>query len=290
MKLNSPRDVRALLASRGIRPSKALGQNFLVDGNLLAWIADHAEVGPDDTVLEIGPGLGGLTEALAARARRVVAIEKDARLFDLLSERAAAWPNVEPILADGLEADFNALLGERRWKVVSNLPYSVGTRILVRLLEAEPPAERITVTLQSDVAERLTAEPGGAAYGLLAIWTRRLYQAKILRLLPPSVFYPPPAIVSAVVDLRRRPAPLCAPRNLPHFRELTRRAFMARRKQIRRILLDSPPELKTGADGDVEAALRKIGVAPEARSETLTIEAWGALSDALAAPTTGEER
>lgn len=281
MKLTSLRDVRALLAVRGIRPSKALGQNFLFDANLIEWIMNRAEVGPADEVLEIGAGLGGLTEALARRAGRVVAVETDARLMEILSERTAKLPNVERILGDALEMDVSALFGGSSWKVVSNLPYSVGTRILIQLVETKNCPERIVATLQRDVAERIIAEPGTAAYGLLAIWTQRRYAPCIAHEIRPSSFYPAPKVVSAVVDLRRRPAPRCAPRDLEHFRQLTRAAFLQRRKQIQRILRDLPPALAAVSAGTTEALLASLAIPPDARPENLSVEQWGALSDAL---------
>jgi len=282
MKLTSLRDVRALLDARGIRPSKALGQNFLHDANLIEWIVALAEVGPDDEVLEVGPGLGGLTEALAGRAGRVVAVETDRRLLAILAERTGDLPHLERIHGDALKTDFDALFGTRPWKVVSNLPYSVGTRVLVRFTESANPPARIVATLQRDVGERIVAKPGGAAYGVLAIWTQRLYDARLARSIPPTCFYPAPGVLSAVVDLRRRASPRCAPRDPALFRELTRRAFMRRRKQMRRILSDLPPELRPAGPPDPDEWLAAAGIAPEARPETLPVESWGALADALA--------
>ncbi len=281
MKLTSQRDVRALLDAHGIRPSKALGQNFLTDANLIEWIVARAEVGPDDEVLEVGPGLGGLTEALARRARRVVAVETDRRLLEILAQRTGTLPNVERLHEDALETDFEAWFAGCAWKVVSNLPYSVGTRLLVRFIDTAHPPERIVVTLQLDVGRRIIAGPGDAAYGLLAIWTQRLYEARIARTIPPTCFHPAPGVVSAVVDLRRRPTPRGAPRDLAHFRELTRRAFMRRRKQLRRILLDLPSALRPPGAPEPEELLHSLAVAAEARPETLTVETWAALSDAL---------
>lgn len=282
MKLTSLRDVRALLDARGIRPSKALGQNFLHDANLIEWIVALADVGPGDEVLEVGPGLGGLTEALARRAGRVVAVETDRRLLEVLAERTADLPNLERVHGDALKTDFDAWFGTRPWKVVSNLPYSVGTRVLIRFTETAHPPARIVATLQRDVGERIVAKPGCAAYGVLAIWVQRLYEARLARSISPSCFHPAPGVLSTVVDLRRRAAPRCAPRDPGLFRELTRRAFMRRRKQMRRILSDLPPEILPPGPPEPDEWLAAAGIAPESRPETVPVEGWGALSDVLA--------
>ena len=281
MKTTRTGDIRALLSARGIRPSKAMGQHFLCDENMARWIVRRSGVGPTDAVLEIGPGLGALTELLAQSAGEVVAIEADARLYNWLTDRFADYPAVRLVHADALDVDWPAFFGsDRHWMLVSNLPYSSGTRMLMRLFELPTPPPRALVTLQMDVAERMVAGPGSPAYGLLAIWGGREYEAQIVRSIPPECFHPPPGVVSAVIELRRRTTPLCAPRDLACFRELTRQAFMRRRKQMRRILLDLPPSLLS-EPFDPDAALRAAGVAPDARPETLPIQTWGALADAL---------
>ncbi len=282
MKATRSSDTRALLASLSVRPLKRLGQNFLCDENMARWIVRRAGIGPDSHVLEIGPGLGALTEFLAQEAGRVVAIEADIRLYGWLKERYATCSNVSFIHADALEVEWASLFDPgASWMLVSNLPYASGTRMMMRMFEMDDPPSRALVTLQADVAERLVAEPGAPAYGLLAIWRGRWFDARMIRAIPPACFYPPPHVASSVVELRRRSSPRCAPRNPEHFRDLTRLAFMRRRKQMRRILLDLPVCMRP-PDGFVpEDILRAVGVAPDARPETIAVESWGALADLL---------
>ncbi len=164
-----PSEVRRLLAELNVNPSKALGQNFLVDGNVLAIILDIIETAPDDEILEIGPGLGALTEPMARIARRVVAVEKDRRLYAWLENRFSEIANLEFIRGDILRTDHEALLRSGINKVVSNLPYAVGSAILVNFLNADKPPERMILTMQLEVAERLVAIPGDLAFGLLSL-------------------------------------------------------------------------------------------------------------------------
>ena len=264
MKLTSPKDVTELLASLKFRPSKTLGQNFLVDGNILRIMLDTAEIGPEDQVLEIGPGLGVLTEGLLARAKRVVAIELDKRLYAYLRERFAGEKNLELIPGDALDADFNALMKSGINKVASNLPYGAGSRILVELFESNPAPVRMSVTVQHEVADRLAAQPGTKKYGLLSVLAQLDYEVEIRKIVAASCFYPAPQVKSAIVSLRRRPVPREL-RDRAVFKDLVKKAFSQRRKQIGTIL--------RGAN------FENAGINPASRPEELYVEDWCRLAD-----------
>lgn len=280
MKLTRATELKAMLARRDIRPSRALGQNFLVDENLLRLLIDASGAGAGDRVLEIGPGPGALTAGLLERGCHVIAVEKDHRLADWLREHFAAEPRLQLIEADALEVDLDAILANGITHVVSNLPYSVGTRILVNLLHAPHAPRHLLVTVQNEVADRIVAVPGTKDYGLLSIWAQRTYDAKVVRTIRGSCFFPPPDVTSALVRLTRRTVPRGVLQDEPHFLNLTRRAFAARRKQIRRIVLDLTPELGV-APAAVDDWFRGLEISPEARPGDLAIEAWVRLANAL---------
>lgn len=280
MKPTRTSDLRFLLAERGIRPSRALGQNFLVDENIRRIILDAAALSSSDGVLEIGPGAGALTEGLVACAGRVTAIEKDRRLYEILAERFADRPNLRLVCADALEEDLDAHLAGGLGKVVANLPYSVGTRILVELVRAAHRPERMVVTLQTEVVQRLAAEPGTADYGLLTVWARRWYDVALVRRVGGGCFFPAPEVGSAVAALRRRDAPRIVLTSEAHFEALTRAAFQRRRKQMQRVMKDLPDEVGR-LEGDVAGWLEGLGIEPAARPENLPVEAWGRISNAM---------
>lgn len=282
MKLTRPSHLKLLLAGRGIVPSRAMGQNFLVDGNILRLIVDAAALNAADGAIEIGPGAGVLTEALVEQAGRVTAIEKDARLYAFLRERFADARSLALVHDDALDVDLAALVAAGYTKMVSNLPYSVGTRILMRLFEREPRPDLMVVTLQLEVGRRLTAPPGSRDYGLVSVHAQRLYDVEIVRRISGTCFYPPPEVDSAVIRLVRRPVPRATPSSLPHFRALVKGAFTRRRKQIQRVL----QEMEESPRGMARATpewFRVLGIDPAARPETLSAEQWCALSDALCA-------
>ncbi|MBI2442214.1 MAG: ribosomal RNA small subunit methyltransferase A [Lentisphaerae bacterium] len=236
MKLTCPSKVRAILAEWNIRPKKALGQNFLIDANILEIILATAGLTAEDEVLEIGTGLGVLTEPLARAARRVVTVEKDPRLWPWLKQRLLGFPNVELVCHDILKMDLEALLRSGINKVVANLPYSSGSAILVKLLQAQTPPAQLTVMLQTDVAARLTAKPHHKEFGLLALWTSLRYDVAICKTVSPRCFYPAPEVRSAIVKLvQRKDAPTDFP-SRHFFYALTKFAFAQRRKQLKTIL------------------------------------------------------
>ncbi|MHC0052693.1 16S rRNA (adenine(1518)-N(6)/adenine(1519)-N(6))-dimethyltransferase RsmA [Actibacterium sp. D379-3] len=269
--------LREVIATHGLSAKKSLGQNFLLDLNLTAKIARQAGDLTQCDVLEVGPGPGGLTRGLLAEgARRVLAIEKDARCMAPLAEIAAAYPGrLEVLNGDALAIDPVQHLTPPI-RVVANLPYNVGTELLVRWLT--PPAwppfwESLTLMFQKEVAERIVAQPGGKAYGRLAILAQWRAEAKIVMTLPPEAFTPPPKIHSAVVHLERRTAPLY-PADPAVLSRVVAAAFNQRRKMLRASLKGVAP--------DIEDILRTAGLEPTLRAEQVPIEGFCALARAVA--------
>ena len=269
LRLTSPAAVRRLLDAAGVRPSRALGQNFLVDANILRIVLDAADLRPDDRVLEIGAGLGVLTGALAARVACVLTIEKDARLLELARRRLAATPGIEWLRADALDVDLEARLAGGLNKVVSNLPYSAGTDLLLALACAEHRPARMVVTLQADVADRLAAAPGAASYGPLSVAVQLVCEVRRVHAVSPTCFWPVPAVWSAVVRLDRRPPPAGGVGRVADFAAFVRASFAPRRKQIGSILSG-----RAGAEGDARAWLAEAAVPPAARPEDLAVDDW----------------
>lgn len=277
--------LREVIARHGLRARKALGQHFLLDLNLTGRIARAVgEFLPGaagdltrGSVIEVGPGPGGLTRALlAAGARHVIAIEKDARCIAALAELVAAYPGrLEVIEGDALELDA-ASLGTAPRRIVANLPYNVATPLLLRWLTclvAEPAAfAGLVLMFQKEVAGRLTARPDGKAYGRLSVMTQWLCEVEALFDLPPRAFTPPPKVTSTVVGLRPRPRPL-APALQPLLERVTAAAFGQRRKMLRQSL--------KSLGVDVVELLAKAGVPETARAEELNVEAFCALARAL---------
>jgi 16S rRNA (adenine1518-N6/adenine1519-N6)-dimethyltransferase len=282
MKLTRPSHLKLLLAERGIIPSRAMGQNFLVDGNILRLILDAASLEASDGVIEIGPGAGVLTEAMAEQAGRVTAIEKDARLYAFLRERFSDVRSLTLVHDDAMDVDLAALVAAGYTKMVSNLPYSVGTRILMRLFEKEPRPDLMVVTLQLEVGRRLTAPPGSRDYGLVSVHAQRLYDVEIVRRISGTCFHPPPDVESAVIRLVRRPIPRAIPSSPAHFQALVKGAFTRRRKQIQRVLQEME-EAPRGMARATPEWFATLGIDPAARPETLSAEQWCSLSDALCA-------
>ncbi|PIE06698.1 MAG: 16S rRNA (adenine(1518)-N(6)/adenine(1519)-N(6))-dimethyltransferase [Rhodobacterales bacterium] len=268
--------LREVIARHGLRAKKSLGQNFLLDLNLTARIARAAGGLAGADVLEIGPGPGGLTRGLLAEgARRVLAVEKDARAMAALEEIAAQYPGrLELLNADALEVDAAARLTPPI-KVVANLPYNVGTELLVRWLTPErwPPFwESLTLMFQKEVAARITARPGSKAYGRLAILAQWRTEPRLVMELPPEAFTPPPKIRSAVVHLTALPSPRF-PAPADGLQRLTATAFQQRRKMLRASLKGLHPE--------ISEVLEACGIPPTARAEEIDLERFCALARAL---------
>jgi len=280
VRLLSPADVRGLLAAHDLRPSRALGQNFLADPNTARRIVRLAGVGPGDRVLEVGPGIGSLTVALAeavSPSGEVLALELDRHLLPVLSEVVADLP-VRVEHGDALTADYGRLLGSGgpsggRWTMVSNLPYNVATPLMAHLLDEVPALGVLSVMVQKEVAERLAAPPGTRACGAISVKVAYHATAAIVGVVPPTVFVPRPKVDSAIVRFERRPAPPVDVPSPDGLFALARAGFAQRRKTLRQALR---PLLGTR----VEAVLAEAGIASMARAETLTLQQWGALARA----------
>ena len=262
-----------VIRAHGLVATKRLGQNFLLDLNLTAKIARAAGDLKGVDVLEVGPGPGGLTRGLLAMgARRVVAVEKDPRCLPALAEIAAAYPGrLEVVAGDALAVETTALL-RPPVKVVANLPYNVGTELLVRWLTPPdwPPFwQSLTLMFQREVAERIVARPGGKAYGRLALLAQWRCEARIVMTLPPEAFLPAPKVHSAVVHLRALPAPRY-PADATVLSRVVAAAFNQRRKMLRSALKGITP--------DIEARLRAAGLSPTDRAETVSLEGFCALA------------
>ncbi len=269
--------LREVIATHGLSAKKALGQNFLLDLNLTAKIARQAGDLSSCDVLEVGPGPGGLTRGLLAEgARRVVAVEKDARCLPALAEIAAAYPGrLEVLNADALALDWAAHLTPPI-KVVANLPYNVGTELLVRWLTPAswPPVwTSLTLMFQREGAERIVAQPGGKAYGRLAVLAQWRCAARIAMTLPPEAFTPPPKVRSAVVQIEALPEPRF-PADQAVLERVVATAFNQRRKMLRAALKGLSPE--------IEDHLRAAGLRPTDRAEQVPIEGFCALARSLA--------
>lgn len=274
--LTSPSGVRAWIAAHEFLPSKVLGQNFLIDGNILRIMVETAEIGSEDRVLEIGPGLGIVTELLAAQAQQVVAIEKDHRLFKHLSAAFSEQPKLSLLHADALDLNLEDLIREHRLnKMVANLPYSVASRIMVELFMVTPGLDRMVITVQLEVAERMCARVDTPDYGLLSIWAQLDYEAKIAKRISPSCFHPRPQVTSAIVSLRRVHERRAALRDPALFDRLLKHAFSRRRKQIGTIL--------NSFHHEGSPALARAGIDPKRRPETIPVAEWIRLADELKA-------
>jgi 16S rRNA (adenine1518-N6/adenine1519-N6)-dimethyltransferase len=265
-------DIAALLAEHGLRPSRALGQNFVADPNTVRRIARLADIGPGSSVLEFGAGLGSLTLALAETGARVVAVELDRHLLPVLRHV------VEPVGAEVVEGDAMTLnvamlLAERGggpWSLVANLPYNVATPLVMRTLVEVPAIDRLLVMVQREVGERMAAGVGDPAYGSVSVRVAYFAQSSVAGKVPASVFIPRPRVESVLVRLTRRPEPAVPPDLVTYERlaAVVKAGFGQRRKMLRRSLA-----------GVVDpSAFDRAGIRSDARAEELTVEEWGRLA------------
>jgi len=266
--------LRDVIATYDLRAKKTLGQNFLIDLNLTRRIARAS--GPLDsaTIYEVGPGPGGLTRALLSEgAARVVAVERDERCLQALADIATAYPGrLEIVSADALKLEERTLFGASRVRVAANLPYNIGTALLVKWLTVEqwPPFwESLTLMFQREVAERIVAKPGAAAYGRLSVLAQWRSSAKILFDVSRSAFVPPPKITSSIVRLEPLAAPV-APARLADLETVTAAAFGQRRKMLRQSL--------KGLAANAEERIRAADIAPTARAEQLSVAEFASLA------------
>ncbi len=250
-------------------PTRSLGQNFLHDQNLARWIVTSLEIQPGDHIIEIGPGLGALTEFLASHEIRLTLIEKDGRLIRHLEEKFRN-STTEVIHADALDFDLRQLWGRGPVKIVGNLPYYVSTPLIAKFTSPLSPASRLVLTLQLELARRLNAEPRTKDYGAMTVCVNRRWKASFLRKLPGSVFFPAPKVDSAVIALDRRPPSSVRPLDENLFDSLVRRGFSERRKQLRNLM----PQLKERWP-EVTA---ELGVPETVRAEELSLDQWESLT------------
>lgn len=277
--LSNPGTLKAIMQAHGIRPQHKLGQNFLTDSRVLENIVAAAGITQDDLVLEIGPGLGTLTQRLARAAGKVLAIELDRNLVEILRKTLCVeHPNVELIHGDAAQVNLRALLQERlpegrKAKVAANLPYYITTPLIMRLLEEHLPLESIVVMVQKEVAERMVAPPGGKDYGALSVAVQYHTEPAIAVKVSRGAFLPPPEVESAVVAMRvRERAPVDAPEQF--FFRVVKAAFGQRRKTLGNALTSGLAMDKQA----VQEILSTVGVDANRRGETLSLEEFAAIA------------
>lgn len=281
----TPVRTQEILKKYGFSFKKSLGQNFLIDPNILRNIVSHADLTKDSAAVEIGPGIGALTEHLARAAGKVVSFEIDQRLLPVLEDTLSPYDNVQIIHSDILEADTKTIFAEQLADfedimVVANLPYYVTTPILLKLLHDRLPIRGMVVMMQKEVADRITAKPGTKEYGSLSIAIQYYMDAEVAMTVPKTVFMPPPNVDSAVIKLTRRDEPAVQVKDEDFLFLVSRGSFVQRRKTILNNLQTSLPEGKARKE-EILKALEDTGIEPSRRGETLSIQEFGALADAL---------
>lgn len=283
----TPSRTREILKKHGFTFKKSLGQNFLTEPNILRKIVETAGIDENTNVIEVGPGIGALTEQLARNAAQVLAFEIDDRLLPVLQDTLAPYPNVTVVHQDVLEADLVKTTGEvftkdLPIKVVANLPYYITTPIMMHFLESDLPVAEMVVMMQREVADRISAAPGTKAYGSLTIAVQYYMEAKLAFIVPKTVFVPQPNVDSAILKLTRRPTPAVAVTDEQAFFRLTKAAFQLRRKTLWNNLLHA-----YGKDDATKAwltkSLEEADIDPKRRGETLSLAEFAALSNALEA-------
>jgi 16S rRNA (adenine1518-N6/adenine1519-N6)-dimethyltransferase len=266
---------RFILGELGVRPHKKFGQHFLVDPTVIDRMLAAAQIGSEDTVLEIGPGLGALSEILAERAARLYLVELDTILANRLRERFARDERVQVIIADFLGLDPAATFPEPTIQVVASLPYNIATPILFRLLEYRRKFPQVTVMIQKEVAERLSATPGSKAYGVPSVLTQLYATVTTVCTVGPRSFFPAPKVESQVVRLVFQEAPRVSVSDETLFRRVVKAAFAQRRKTLRNAL-------RAARYVDLDAVSERTGLDLQRRGETLSLEEFAALANALA--------
>lgn len=266
-----------ILKAFGLHMSKKLGQNFLIDAGIVQGIVDAAQIHPGDHVLEIGPGIGTLTQGLAEAGADVTAVELDKKLPAVLAETLKAYDRVRIVPGDILKVDIPALMGQEPFKVVANLPYYITTPILMTLLERRLPITMMVTMVQKEVAERMTARPGSRSYGALSVAVQYYTEPEIVLNVPPRSFIPAPEVDSVVIACWVRSVPAVKVSEEKMFFRVVRAAFGQRRKTLANALRGGgfPKE-------QVRAAMERAQMDPQRRGETLSLEEFGRLADAFA--------
>lgn len=279
----SPQNTIAVLQKYDFQFKKQFGQNFLVDLHVLGKILRAAEIGSEDVCLEIGPGIGSLTQLMGEAAKRVISVEIDNRLIPLLEENLAAYDNIEIVNSDFMELDLPAFFAEKAIdqpvKVVANLPYYITTPIIMGLFESGVPLDSITVMVQEEVAKRMQAKPGTKDYGALSLAVQYYAEPTIAAYVPQNCFIPRPGVGSAVIHLKRRRELPVETKDEKLMFKLIRAAFGQRRKTLVNSVSGSP-ELTVSKD-QILAALAKAGISEKIRGEALSLADFAKLADAL---------
>lgn len=280
----TPKRTKEIIQKYGLTLKKSLGQNFLIDQNILHKIISAANLSKDKGALEIGPGIGALTQQLAKASGRVLAVEIDRRLLPILEETLLPYPHASIVHGDVLQLDLGELFKTHfnavsQVSVVANLPYYITTPIIMKLLEEKLPLENIVVMIQKEVADRMAASPGGKDYGSLSIAIQYYCEPELVTIVPRTVFVPPPNVDSAVMKLKIRKSPLIQCQDIDFFFEVVRAGFAQRRKTIYNNLLSRffSKETKT----DLTDILHRSGIDPIRRAETISIQEFSHLSELL---------
>ena len=271
--------IRKELATYGLVPKKKWGQHFLIDRNILNKVIRTAQIEKKDLVLEIGPGLGEMTFALAQQARKVIAVEIDPKLVEILKKKAMDYPNVEILKGDILKIDFNQLFDREgeRIKVVANLPYQISAPLLFRFMESKEIFSTFTLMLQKEVAERMVASPSSKEYSPLSIFVQLVWDLSINFFVKPSAFSPSPKVESAVVHLFWKERPMVKLQDEDWYKKVVRASFGYRRKTLVNALKHSGLSLPQ----DLGQRIESIGIDPRRRPETLTLQEFARLTEAL---------
>jgi 16S rRNA (adenine1518-N6/adenine1519-N6)-dimethyltransferase len=271
--------IKRELADYGLTPRKRWGQHFLVDRNILNKVVRAAELEKGDVILEIGPGMGEMTLALARQVNKVIAVEIDRELVKILKEKTADLPNIIVIEGDILKISFEELYrqGHQQLKVVANLPYQISTPLLFGFIESRDLFSTLTLMLQREVAERMIASPGGKDYGPLSVFTQSVSDLSIKFYIKPSAFFPPPKVESAVIHMVWKERPLVRGEEEGWFKKVVKGCFGYRRKRLINALRHADLLLPE----DLEKRIEKIGINSQRRPETLTIQEFARLADAL---------
>lgn len=275
--ISRPEVTSHILKAFGIHASKRLGQNFLISPGIVSGIVQAAEIEKGDRVLEIGPGIGTLTQGLAEAGAIVTAVELDKKLPAVLAETLKGYDNITIIPGDILKTDIKALMGDEPFKVAANLPYYITTPILMALLEQKLPITHIVTMVQKEVAERMTAAPGGKDYGALSVAVQYYTKPEIVLEVPPRSFMPPPAVDSVVIACRVLAEPSVKVSDEKLFFKVVRSSFGQRRKTLANSLKSSGIEKEI-----INKALEKANIEPTRRAETLSLQEFAALNEAIA--------
>ncbi len=284
-KLISPKEVHQLLSRYNFKCKKSLGQNFLVDGNILQMILSSLDLDREDYIFEIGSGIGTLTAALAPLVKKVISLEKDKRLFPLLKESLNHLNNIELIDADIMNLDLAIFLqgrrdkGERIEKIIGNLPYYISLALIGRIIELRKYLKFAVFLVQKEVADRLFAKAGSKEYGILSVLTQYYAQPKKIHLVPPTVFYPAPQVNSMLVKINLYQKPLLPVGEEKVFIEVVKASFRERRKRLINSLTSYFSSQLSREE--VEKVLTEIGISQDRRGETLTLEEFAHLSRVL---------